>query len=591
MQHIRSHKLSVILLALLFTAFSNLMYSTHRVAASTPSFAYVANTFSNDVSVIDVASNTVVATVPVGSSPGGVAITPDGAFAYVTNSGSDNVSVIETAGNTVVATVPVGDLPFGITITPDGAFAYVANQFSNNVSVIATVSNTVVATVSVGNHPNGIAITPDGAFVYVANQNANTVSVIATAGNNVVAIVPVGSQPLQIAITPDGAFAYLTHSGSASVSVIATASNTVVTGVPVGGAPIGVAITPDGAFAYVADVSGNVAVIATASNTVMATVAAGGQPLLVAITSDGAFAYVTRGGGFGPGGGTGDVVVIDTASNTVVATITAGNNPTGIAITPAPSAPVNNPPVVTITGPASGSIFSVGTPVNFTGMFTDDAGDTHTGVWMFDTLTQAATIVEPSGSTPGSANAVFTFTQAGVYAVKLTVTDNGGLSGVATNVGEFDALVVIFDPNAGWVTGGGWINSPAGAYVPDPSLTGKANFGFVSKYLPGANVPTGNTEFHFKTAGFKFKSTSYEWMVVAGARAQYKGEGTINGAGSYRFMLTAIDGDQPGGGGTDKFRIRIWSDGGGLVYDNQLNAPDSDDPTTVLGGGSIQIHH
>jgi hypothetical protein len=55
-------------------------------------------------------------------------------------------------------------------------------------------------------------------------------------------------------------------------------------------------------------------------------------------------------------------------------------------------------------------------------------------------------------------------------------------------------------------------------------------------------------------------------------------------------MLTAIDGQQPGGGGQDKFRIRIWSDGNGLVYDNQIGASDSDDPTTVLGGGSIVIH-
>jgi len=131
----------------------------------------------------------------------------------------------------------------------------------------------------------------------------------------------------------------------------------------------------------------------------------------------------------------------------------------------------------------------------------------------------------------------------------------------------------------------------AGAYVPNPSLTGKANFGFVSKYQNGASVPTGNTEVHFKAGDLKFKSTSYGWMVIAGKKAQYKGFGTINGSGNYRFMLTAIDGDQPGGGGQDKFRIRIWSDGGGLVYDNQMNDPDSNDPTTVLGGGSIQIHH
>jgi hypothetical protein len=69
------------------------------------------------------------------------------------------------------------------------------------------------------------------------------------------------------------------------------------------------------------------------------------------------------------------------------------------------------------------------------------------------------------------------------------------------------------------------------------------------------------------------------------------GTGTINGAGSYRFMLTAIDGDVLGSGRNgDRFRIKIWSDGGGLVYDNQVNVPDTADPTTVIGGGSIVIH-
>jgi PKD repeat protein len=251
----------------------------------------------------------------------------------------------------------------------------------------------------------------------------------------------------------------------------------------------------------------------------------------------------------------------------------------------------NPAPVVTITGPASGAIYAVNTPVNFTGTFTDNAGGAHTANWMFDTTTQAATVVEPSGATPGTANTSYTFSQAGVYTVKLTVTDACGLSGTATTVGEFDALVVIYDPSAGWVTGGGWIDSPAGAYVPNPALTGKANFGFVSKYQTGASVPTGNTEFHFKAGDLRFKSTSYEWMVISGEKkAQYKGFGTLNGGGTYRFILTAIDGQQPGGGGQDKFRIKIWSDTGGLVYDNQMNDPDSHDPTTVLGGGSIVIH-
>jgi hypothetical protein len=247
----------------------------------------------------------------------------------------------------------------------------------------------------------------------------------------------------------------------------------------------------------------------------------------------------------------------------------------------------NAPPTVTITGPASGSIYPVGTAVSFTGSFTDAPGGTHTATWTFDNISQAGTVNE----TTGDVTASYTFTQAGVYLLKLTVNDGCGASGTTTTVGEFEALVVVYDPNSGWVTGGGWINSPAGAYVPNPSLTGKANFGFVSKYENGQSVPTGNTEFHFKAGDLKFKSTSYEWLVISGGKkAQYKGSGTINGSGDYRFMLTAIDGDQPGGGGQDKFRLRIWSDGGGVVYDNQFNAPDSDDPTTVLGGGSIVIH-
>src|ERR1044072_2664410 len=69
---------------------------------------------------------------------------------YVTNSGNNTVSVIDTATNTVVATIPVGS-PQGIAVTPNGAFAYVANADSNTVSVISAASNTVVATVAVGN--------------------------------------------------------------------------------------------------------------------------------------------------------------------------------------------------------------------------------------------------------------------------------------------------------------------------------------------------------------------------------------------------------------------------------------------------------
>lgn len=251
----------------------------------------------------------------------------------------------------------------------------------------------------------------------------------------------------------------------------------------------------------------------------------------------------------------------------------------------------NHPPVVTITDPSSGSVFAVNTPIHFAGSFTDDEGDTHTAEWAFESITQPAEVFEPVVLSPGVAQTTHTFTEAGVYKVSLKVTDDEFLSGTSTTVNDLDAFVVIYDPNGGFVAGGGWINSPQGAFALTPALTGKATFGFVSMYQNGANVPTGNTKFQFKAGDLDFESTSFEWLVVSGGRkAQFKGIGTLNGSGGYRFMLTCIDGDQPGGDGQDKFTIRIWGDSDGLIYDNQLNAPDADDPTTVLGGGSIVIH-
>jgi hypothetical protein len=100
-----------------------------------------------------------------------------------------------------------------------------------------------------------------------------------------------------------------------------------------------------------------------------------------------------------------------------------------------------------------------------------------------------------------------------------------------------------------------------------------------------------NTEFQFKAGDLNFKSTSYDWLVVAGAKVKYKGSGTINGAGDYAFLLTATDGQVSGGCGVDKFRIKIWNKSGVVVvYDNQPADPDTADATTALGGGNIVVH-
>jgi len=175
----------------------------------------------------------------------------------------------------------------------------------------------------------------------------------------------------------------------------------------------------------------------------------------------------------------------------------------------------------------------------------------------------------------------------GVYTVILTVMDDDG--GVDTQSFQY---VVVYDPEGGFVTGGGWIESPAGAYTADPALEGKASFGFVSKYKKGATTPTGNTQFQFKAGDMNFHSDSYDWLVIAHHKAMYKGVGTVNGQGTYGFMISAIDEALTPSTNVDLFRIKIWDKDNGdvIVYDNKMGADDDADPSTALGGGNIVIH-
>jgi hypothetical protein len=180
----------------------------------------------------------------------------------------------------------------------------------------------------------------------------------------------------------------------------------------------------------------------------------------------------------------------------------------------------------------------------------------------------------------------YTYTLPGVYVVKVKLVDKGN-----EVVEETYRYIVIYDAFGGFVTGGGWIDSPEGAYTTDPTLTGKANFGFVSKYKKGSTVPTGNTEFQFKAGDLNFNSDDYEWLVIAGPQAKFKGDGQINGMGDYQFLVSAIDGQVNGGGDIDKFRIKIWDKATEIVeYDNQIGEDEDAPPTGYLGGGSITIH-
>lgn len=220
------------------------------------------------------------------------------------------------------------------------------------------------------------------------------------------------------------------------------------------------------------------------------------------------------------------------------------------------------------------ALLPVMTAIDITAEF-DDPGtqDTHT----CSTLAIADGIAPVSGSDgaglEGSCTSSLLFEKPGVYTVVYTVSDSDG------DEDSRERTIAVYDPSEGFVTGGGWIDSPAGAYAADPDLTGRAHFAFVSRYQKGSNVPKGSTEFRFREGGLEFHSTGHAWLVVNrdGGSAQFRGEGRLGGEDGYVFMVEATDGSP------DRFRIRIWAveDASNVVYDSG---------DLAIGGGSIVIH-
>lgn len=228
--------------------------------------------------------------------------------------------------------------------------------------------------------------------------------------------------------------------------------------------------------------------------------------------------------------------------------------------------------------PDHGLVYSLSEPVTVTAAWSD-AG-------VLDTQTCRA-VAAADGGAPvhgsdgsalaggsGDCSSTLNFTDPGVYAVTMTVTDADG--GAASAQVE----VVVTDPAAGFVTGGGWIDSPKGAYLADPELAGRMTFRFVSEYRGGEVVPTGDTELQFRAGSLVFHSKSHQWLVVhrAAGNAQLRSNGRVNGRDGYSILLRATD-----GGRVDRLRVQIFEDAtGAMIYDNGADQE--------IGGGSIVIH-
>ena len=135
----------------------------------------------------------------------------DGRLLYVVCQDSDEVRVVEVLSNKVIGSVPVGHMPRGIAMSPDGRQLYVTNAWSDTVSVIDTATLQVVQTLTTGSEPSGVVSDRDGTTLYVANRLSGDVSVIDLKDSRETKRLLAGRGASYLALSPDGKWIYCTH--------------------------------------------------------------------------------------------------------------------------------------------------------------------------------------------------------------------------------------------------------------------------------------------------------------------------------------------------------------------------------------------
>jgi YVTN family beta-propeller protein len=311
-------------------------------------YAFVSNEASDNVSVIDTGTDSVVATLDAGQRPRGIKLTPDGKTLVVAVSGSpragpgvdesklppadrskDGLALVDLATRQV-RRLPGGVDPENFDISSDGKTIYVANEDASATSVVDVPSATVKATVKVGAQPEGVTIRPGADEVWVTSEEGGKLYVIDTKADSVRHVITVGMRPRSVVFTHDGKKAYAPAEVGANVTVIDATTYRPIATISVPGKapkPMGSVITPDDSKVYISTGrGGTIAVLDTKSNKFVGAVDVGSRPWGMALSADGNRLWTAN----GPPGN--DVSIIDLASNHVVKKISVGKAPWGVVL-------------------------------------------------------------------------------------------------------------------------------------------------------------------------------------------------------------------------------------------------------------------
>jgi YVTN family beta-propeller protein len=182
---------------------------------------YVTTELGDSVTMIDVNTLKVVATVPTGQAQSHMlAITRDGKRGYTANVGPGTVSVLDLAGKKVIAIIPVSAQVQRISLSTDDRWVFTADQTKPRLAVIDTATNGLSAWIDLPGTGYGTAPTPDGHWLLVALNRINQIGVIDLQTMKLARTLDVPKAPQEILIQPDGAFAYVSCDASRQVAVM-----------------------------------------------------------------------------------------------------------------------------------------------------------------------------------------------------------------------------------------------------------------------------------------------------------------------------------------------------------------------------------
>ena len=222
--------------------------------------------------------------IDAGDHPAHVVTDASGGRAFVSDSGSNVVHVIDLASKRSVGQIPTDKYPHGLRLSPNGKDLYVANMRGGTVSVIDVGTLKETARISVGKGPVQVGFSTDGTMAFVSLSAENSLGIIDTAKGRLVKKVPVGSTPIQMYATPDTRNVYVANQGSATkpadtVSVVDPQAGKVVATIKTDKGAHGVAISKDGRYVFVTNIeAGTLSIIDTTSNKVVATHRVGAGP-------------------------------------------------------------------------------------------------------------------------------------------------------------------------------------------------------------------------------------------------------------------------------------------------------------------------